>query len=293
MEAVEMEKDLVSAEEVKEKKLSKKALNKSFWLWFYGHQVCFSLELMQTLGYTLSMYPLIDELYSTPEEKRDALKTYSTFFNTEPQLGTVIVGVTAGLEEARANGDENIDDEMIAGMKAGLMGPIAGIGDSLVVGTLIPILLGIGLGLSTGGSALGPIFYIVSWLLIAILGQRFIYFKGYELGTKAVEFIVGERAAAIKESILLVGTIVIGAVAASWINITTALSMSNSKGEEIINLQETLDGIFPKMLTAAVVIICWWLMSKKKMGPTKVMLLLVVVSFIGVLLGVFDPGLKY
>ncbi len=34
------------------------------------------------------------------------------------------------------------------------MGPIAGIGDSLVVGTVIPILLGIALGMSFGGSLL-------------------------------------------------------------------------------------------------------------------------------------------
>ena len=87
------------------------------------------------------MLPLVEELYDTKEEQTEALKTYSAFFNTEPQLGTVIVGMTAGLEEAKANG-EDIDGEMINGIRAGLMGPVAGIGDSLLVGTLIPILLG-------------------------------------------------------------------------------------------------------------------------------------------------------
>ena len=129
-----------------EKKLSKKALNKSFRNWFYGHLTCFSQEHMQTFGY----------LYDTREEQTEALKTYSAFFNTEPQLGTVIVGMTAGLEEAKANG-EDIDGEMINGIRAGLMGPVAGIGDSLLVGTLIPILLGVALGMSSGGSPLGAI----------------------------------------------------------------------------------------------------------------------------------------
>ena len=32
------------------------------------------------------------------------MHTYTAFFNTEPQLGALIVGITAGLEEARANG---------------------------------------------------------------------------------------------------------------------------------------------------------------------------------------------
>ena len=123
-----------------EKKLSKKALNKSFRNWFYGHLTCFSQEHMQTFGYLCAMLPLVEELYDTREEQTEALKTYSAFFNTEPQLGTVIVGMTAGLEEAKANG-EDIDGEMINGIRAGLMGPVAGIGDSLGRGTIITIII--------------------------------------------------------------------------------------------------------------------------------------------------------
>lgn len=275
-----------------EKKLSKKTLNKSFKNWYYGHLTCFSQEHMQTFGYLCSMLPIVEELYDTEEEKKEALQTYTAFFNTEPQLGTVVVGVTAGLEEAKANG-ENIDGEMINGIRAGLMGPIAGIGDSLIVGTLIPILLGIALGLSNNGSPIGAIFYIVTWNIIMTLGMKFLYFKGYELGGKAVEMIVGEKANAIRESVIMLGTIVIGAVAASWINITTSFSMLNSEGGVIIDLQKTLDSVFPKLLPLITVIFCWWLMSKKKVSPTVVMLILVVIAFIGVLIGFFNPGLAY
>ena len=90
------------------------------------------------------------------KNKKEAMQTYTAFFNTEPQLGSLVVGITAGLEEARANGDA-VDSETINGMRAGLMGPIAGIGDSLIVGTLIPVLLGIALGLSKGGNISGAI----------------------------------------------------------------------------------------------------------------------------------------
>ena len=242
-----------------EKKLSKKALNKSFRNWFYGHLTCFSQEHMQTFGYLCAMLPLVEELYDTKEEQTEALKTYSAFFNTEPQLGTVIVGMTAGLEEAKANG-EDIDGEMINGIRAGLMGPVAGIGDSLLVGTLIPILLGVALGLSSGGSPLGAIFYIIAYNVILTLGMRLLYFKGYELGGKAVEMIVGEKANAIRESIIMLGTVVIGAVAASWISITTPLVLPGD-----ISLQkDVLDTIFPKLLPLATVMLCYWLMSKKK-----------------------------
>lgn len=86
------------------KKLSKKTLAKSFRNWSYGNLTCFSQEHMQTFGYLCAMLPIVEELYDTPEEQKQALQTYSAFFNTEPQIGTMIVGVTAGLEEARANG---------------------------------------------------------------------------------------------------------------------------------------------------------------------------------------------
>ena len=93
-----------------EKKISKKALSKSFRNWFYGNLTCFSQEHMQTFGYLCAMLPIIEDLYPTKEEQKEAMQTYTAFFNTEPQIGTMVVGMTAGLEEAKANG-ENIDGE--------------------------------------------------------------------------------------------------------------------------------------------------------------------------------------
>ena len=113
-----------------EKKLSKKTLTKSFHNWYYGNLTCFSQEHMQTFGYLCSMLPIVEELYDKKDARAKAIKTYTAFFNTEPQVGSVIVGMTAGLEEARANGAEDVDDETINGLRAGLMGPLAGIGDS-------------------------------------------------------------------------------------------------------------------------------------------------------------------
>lgn len=274
------------------KKLSRKALNRSFRNWFYGHLTCFSQEHMQTFGYMLAMLPIVEELYDTNEEQTEKVLTYSTFFNTEPQVGSVVVGITAGMEEARANGEE-VDDETINGIRAGLMGPLAGMGDSLVVGTLLPILLGIALGLSGGGSVLGPIFFILVWNIGMFFIMRFLYFKGYELGGKAVEYLVGEKANAIREAIIMLGTMVIGGVTAMWINITTSFQMLNSEGGVIVDLQSTLDSVYPQILSPVFVILCWYLLSKKRLSPVVVMLILVVVAFVGVLLGFFDPQLSY
>ena len=276
-----------------EKKLSKKALNKSFRNWYYGHLTCFSQEHMQTFGYLCAMLPLVEELYETKEEQKEAMETYTAFFNTEPQVGTVVIGITAGLEEARANGNEDVDAETINGLRAGLMGPIAGIGDSLLVGTLIPVLLGIALGLSSGGSVIGPLFYIVAWNLIVTLGMRFLYFKGYELGGKAVEVLVGEQATALRQAITTLGTMVVGGVAATWVSVRTAFTMTNAAGEEFLNLQNQFDSVYPGLLTAATVLLCWWLMAKKKLSPVITMLILVAVAFVGVVIGFFNPGLNY
>ena len=274
------------------KKITKKTLAKSFHHWYYGHLTCFSQEHMQTFGYLTSMLPIVEELYKDKAEQKEAMQTYTAFFNTEPQLGALVVGITAGLEEARANGDA-VDGETINGMRAGLMGPIAGIGDSLVVGTLIPVLLGIALGLSKGGNPIGALFYILVWNVLIYGGMRFAYFKGYELGDKAVEFLVGPKGLALRKAISVIGGMVIGAVAATWVSVTTSLELKNADGEAFLKLQEKIDGVYPGLLTAGFITLCWWLMAKKKVSPNLVMLLLVVIALIGVALGIFDPQLKY
>ena len=283
-----------------EKKVTKATLNKSFWRWFYGNLTCFTQEHMQTFGYMWSMLPIIQELYSDKAEQQEKLRTYSPFFNTEPQIGSIVVGITAGLEEARANGAGDIDDEMINGIRAGLMGPLAGIGDSLIVGTYIPILLGIALGFSEGGSIAGILFYIIVWNATSIWFQRTIYFKGYELGGNAVEVIVGDRATALRESAVLLGQVIVGAMAASWVSINSSLVIA--KGMQVVDgeyvevpvlLQEKLDGAFPGVLTLLFVLLCWWLLSKKKLSAVKVMGIVVIIAVVGVLVGFFDPGLSY
>lgn len=274
------------------KKITKKTLAKSFHHWYYGHLTCFSQEHMQTFGYLTSMLPIVEELYKDKAEQKEAMQTYTAFFNTEPQLEALVVGITAGLEEARANGDA-VDGETINGMRAGLMGPIAGIGDSLVVGTLIPVLLGIALGLSKGGNPIGALFYILVWNVLIYGGMRFAYFKGYELGDKAVEFLVGPKGQALRKAISVIGGMVIGAVAATWVSVTTSFELKNADGEAFLKLQEKIDGVYPGLLTAGFITLCWWLMAKKKVSPNLVMLLLVVIALIGVALGIFDPQLKY
>lgn len=282
-------------------KVSKKVRNSAFWWWYHGNLTGFTHQHMQTFGFMCAMIPVIKELYPDNETRLRSLKTYTPFFNTEPQIGSIVVGIAVGLEEGRANGADGIDDEMINGIRAGLMGPLAGIGDSLIPGTYIPILLAVALGLSSGGSPLGVLFYAVTYILTMTFFMKFIFDKGYELGARAVDVIVGKQAEAFRESMVMLGTIVIGSLAASWIGVSTALKISlgegvNELGEVVkqeLVLQNTFDGIFPNLLSLLLVLFTWYLMTKRKMSPITVMLLLVVVALVGVLLGFFDPGLTY
>jgi PTS system fructose-specific IID component len=82
-------------------------------------------------------------------------------------------------------------------------------------------------------------------------------------------------------------------VAATWVSVKTSLQLFNEAGEAYLVLQDKLDDVFPGLLTAVFIVLCWFLMAKKKMSPIKVMLILVVVAFVGVVAGFFNPGLVY
>ena len=111
-----------------------------------------------------------------------------------------------------------------------------------------------------------------------------------KLGGKAVEALVGPKAKALRDSIVMVGTMVIGAVGATWVSITCSPNLVLPGGGKF---QDTLDGIYPHLLPMIFIIFCWYMMTKKKVNPIVMMLILVVIAFVGVLIGFFDPALSY
>lgn len=268
------------------KKLSKKTLQKCWLRWFLSNLSSMSFQWLSTFAFADSMTPAIKELYDSKEDQIAALKRHAVFYNTEPQLGTVINGVIVGLEEEKANGAD-IDDEVINSIKIGLMGPLAGIGDAMVPGMLIPLLLSIAISLAEGGSIVGPIFYMVTYLISVTAASYFLFFKGYQLGTKSIDIIVGEAAQRVRESFNLLGGLVVGGVAASYVNVNTIWQFGTGNADSTIVVNDVLNGIFPKILPLILVLICWGLMAKKKMSPLKTMLVLVVVAIVGVLIGFF------
>lgn len=267
---------------VKEKQyqlLDKKTVNKSYIRWMMYNLASTSYEFLEAFGFAYAMEPVLKKLYANDsKEYQNALKRHSVFYNTEPQLGALVNGITVGLEEQRANGNKEITGDFINSLKVGLMGPLAGIGDSMIPGMLIPILLSIGMGLASGGSILGPLFYIVAYNLIIIFGSRFLYFKGYELGAESVDLFVGKTAQRVTQAITVLGTIVTGGVAASYVKVPLPIiiKMSNST----IDVQKILDGIYPSLVPLLLVFVSWWFMSKKHVSPIKMIVAYFVLAFV-------------
>ena len=111
--------------------------------------------------------------------------------------------------------------------------------------------------------------------------------KGYELGTKSVDIIVGEAAQRIRESFNLLGAIVVGGVGASYVSIATGLVIATGNDQSQVIVNDVINGIYPKLLTLAGILLCWWLMAKKKVSALKVMGILVLISLAGVAVGFF------
>lgn len=265
--------------------LDKKDLIKCWRSWMMYNLSSMSFERLASFGFCLGIMPALKKLYPNKDKRQEAMKRHSSFYNTEPQLGAIISGLAVGLEEKKANG-EPIDGETINTLKVGLMGPIAGIGDSMVPGMLVPILLSIGMALAAGGSMLGPLFYIIAFNAIVIVGSYTLFMKGYKMGTGSVEVLVSHKSTKIREALSLLGVFVMGGVAASYVNLGTGLEFVTSDGVDI-NVQTMLDGIFPKLMPLVIVLGTWYAMAKKNLSPVKAMLSLVVISAIGVAVGLF------
>lgn len=265
--------------------LSNKDLNTIWLRWAFTHLASMSYEKLQGHAYAWAYLPFAEKYYKDdPEAKRRLLVRHSVFFNTEPQTGQLINGIVTSLEENIALGGD-VSEDMPNNIKATLMGPLAGIGDSIIQGIIVPILLSIGMSLAANGSPIGPLFYIIAYGIIGPMISFISYRTGYKLGVGAIDVIVGENARRITDAFNTLGIMVIGALAAGNISLSTTLNIP--LGGEWQPLQATLDGVFPAVLPLAAVLLTWWMLGKKQYSPTKVILIITVVVTVFCILGVF------
>lgn len=269
------------------KTLSKKDVVKSFWRWTFFSHANYNYERLCGTGFCHAMAPIIEKLYKDdPAAYTAAVKRHMEFYNTEPHFGGVINGMVIAMEEERANGAP-ISDEAINGIKSGLMGPFAGIGDTLWQGTLTPILLSIGISLASTGSLSGPLLYSVLMMGIMLSIAYYVWMTGYRLGKEGLQKILESNL--IKKVITgasALGAIVMGALTASFVSVSTPLTI-NIQGASMSVQTDILDKLFRGLLPLVMTLGVLYLLKNKKVKATKVMLLLILVGAVGAIIGIF------
>lgn len=284
---------LMLGEENKPEELTNKDLMKSWFRWWWANEVPHSFDRMVAPAFCFGLMPTLQKLYKNPVMLGEAYQRHLQFFNTQAVWGGgIITGITISLEEERAkalnegNADGAVDASMIQNTKIGLMGPLAGIGDSIDSGTVQYIFIALFLGLAQEGSPLGALLPF-----ICFAGATFAYGyaftkMGYTMGRRAaIEIMKGGRIKSIINALGVLGLFMMGIMAAKYVTISTPLAFELS-GKSFV-LQSILDGILPGMLPLAAVLGLYFFFQKKGMKVTQAMLgftaILIVLGAIGLL----------
>lgn len=278
-----MSENAVATNENNEKKLRKSDLLRCFLIWETTSESCLSYERLMSLGFCHAMTPIINRLYKTKEERAAALKRHMVFFNTENNWGAFIPGIVCSMEEEKAN-DGAISDEMINSVKIGLMGPLAGIGDTITQGLLKTVLLAIFVDMTLKGNIVAPFIYAA--LMAVYIGAMgyFTFFSGYRLGQNVLSKITDNTIMKkITNSLSILGLIIAGAMMVNNVSIKTPLAINY--GETSVVIQELLDSILPGMLSVVFVMLCFVLM-KKNVSVFKIMIILFVVAVVAAFFGI-------
>ncbi|MFS0603859.1 PTS system mannose/fructose/sorbose family transporter subunit IID [Peribacillus frigoritolerans] len=236
----------------------------------------FNYERQQSLGFAFAMIPILKKLYSKKEDMEKALKRHLEFFNTTPYVSPLILGIMGAMEEQNAK-DKQFDESSINSVKASLMGPLAGIGDSLYWGTLRLIATGIGTSLALNGNLLGPILFFLIFN-IPMLALFFSYMTmGHKLGTGFISKLQKTGAMGkLTYGASILGLLVIGGMSASMINIYVPWEIGS--GDSATSIQSVLDSIMPGLLPLGAFWIIYWLLGRNVKTTT-------------ILLGIFVLGI--
>ncbi|WP_110954312.1 PTS system mannose/fructose/sorbose family transporter subunit IID [Anaerosinus massiliensis] len=236
--------------------LSKLDLEFAIFRWWIMSHLAYNYQRMQAGGFASMMGPLLKKLYPNDHDQVVAgLKRHMIFFNTEPRWGAVIHGIVIALEEQKAKGGD-IDESTIIDLKSSLMGPLAGIGDTISGALYKPVILGICLGWAASGSIMGPIVFACAMLGYDYTITRLSIKKGYQLGTTAVTAILeGGLFKKLTTFFSIMGLFVLGIMVCKFITVDFAWAPVLG-GKEIV-IKDMMDKIVPKILPLAITVVSW------------------------------------
>lgn len=261
--------------------LIKRDAQKAWLKWIAFSNCNYNYERLMASALLTSFSHVPEKLYPGDEKKRiEFMQRQMEFYNTEPHFGCIINGLVLSMEEEMAN-NPSVTPEGITAVKTGLMGPFAGIGDTVWQATITPILLAICMPLASAGNPFGALLYAVLMYAIMVPISYFMFFTGYNKGKEGVESMMasGQMKRLIATASTM-GAIVLGALAFQFVTVTSYCQIP--LGEGSLDVQATLDSIMIGIVPLGITILTWWLMKKKNVNPNIVLLILVV---LGVVLG--------
>ncbi|MEG0540750.1 MAG: PTS system mannose/fructose/sorbose family transporter subunit IID [Angelakisella sp.] len=260
----------------------KKLVREIFWNSFLL-EACYNYERQQALGFSIGMWPAIKRYYKTKEDQAAALTRHMAIFNTTPHLVPAITGVATVLEK-QASENPDFDKSTINNVKVGLMGPLAGIGDSFFWGTIRIIATGVGLSLAQQGSFLGAIIFLLMFNIPHLFIRYYSGLWGYKLGTGIMQNAEGSGFMnMLSRGATIVGLMVIGGMSAGMVKLSTPLSFTI--GEAQFAVQTYLDQIFPLLLPLMYTLAMFGLL-KKGYKSTTILLITIAVGIVGALIGI-------
>lgn len=243
----------------------------------------FNFERMQSMGFCVTMIPVIKRLYTSKEDQAAALKRHLEFFNTQPWIGSAIMGVTAAMEEERANGAD-IDDGAISGVKVGLMGPLAGVGDPIYWGTARIILAALGASLAVTGNIAGPLLFFIGINLVRVATRWYTMMYGYRKGTEIVSDMEGGQLQKLTTAASVLGLFVMGGLVARWASLNIPLEIArykNAMGDEVVTtVQSVLNDLLPGLVPLLLTFLCMSLL-KKKVSPILIIFVMFAIGIAG------------
>lgn len=266
-------------------KITKKDItNMAFNQGSLGMEFSWNYERQMHISFAMMINKILKKVYKNDEEGyKEALVRHLEFFNITPQFAPFVGGIVASMEEMKARGE--VDGEAISSIKTALMGSLSGIGDSIFVGCLRVIAVGIGISLAQTGNILGPILYFLLYNIPAFIVRYFGAHLGYDIGFNYLQKMqqngmMNKLLAAAS----ILGVMVIGCMSKDMVWTTINIQLG-AVGEEITTLQSVLDGIMPGMIGLGGTWLYYWLL-KKKVNPIMLIVGTMIVGIIGAYFGV-------
>ncbi|WP_441650817.1 PTS system mannose/fructose/sorbose family transporter subunit IID [Enterococcus faecalis] len=262
-------------------KEEKKMMRSVFWRSWTMNASRTGATQYHAVGVMYTLLPVINRFYKTKEERAEALVRHTTWFNATMHINNFIMGLVASMEKQNSE-DENFDASSITAVKASLMGPLSGIGDSFFWGILRVIAAGIGISLASTGSPLGAIVFLLLYNVPAFLIHYYALYSGYSIGESFIQkmYESGGMKILTKVSSML-GLMMMGSMTASNVKFKTILEVSVKGSEDVVKIQDYLDQLFVGIVPLAVTLLAFWLLRKK----FNVNVVMFGIMFLGILLG--------